>query len=288
MEAEKVNASVEKPEEKKTEKRGDKDNPKPEEKKENTDVTKKKTENEAPERAPDLLNMLSFIAEMQNRRRNVATSLEKLSASGYGPKEWKFSIEDKLKARYRVVSPGNRAQALVIREPLVAAKFTNIDTFLQYLITCAVFVVDRCLILYREPSTVSIGGELASEPEDLGIPLTQMCELEPAHENICSSVQRFCVTQRMRNPNYSLGRVAEGLELHDLREAFFSLSRDEMRPFREIVIAYEHHIRQERPEAKGYKNLLPNDVLHIAANPFALNSIFDHLPMASHYYSELV
>lgn len=237
---------------------------------------------------PDLLNMLAFIAEMQSKRRNVSVPLERLSAVGYGPNEWSFRIAEKLESRYTVVSPGNRANALIIRNPLVDSNFSSIDEFLEHMITCVDKVVDKCLTLYREAPNTSLSGMPATNPEDLGVPLTKMCELEPAHENICATVQPYCATQRMRNPNYSTGHIAEGLDFNPLREAFFTLSRDEMRPFRDIIINFEHFIRQEKPNSQSYRNLLPNDVLHIVANPFRLNAIFDHLPMATHYYSELV
>lgn len=234
------------------------------------------------------LQMLNFMNDMRTRRRHVAVPLGKLSVVGYGPNEWMFRTEDKVPMRYKVLSPGSRASAMILREPLLSANFSTIDAFIEHMISAVKFLLDRCLVIYHEASSVSLDGRLATEPETLGVPLSDMCELEPAHENICATIQPFCITNRMRNPNFALGRVAEGIDLHPMRELLFNVARDEMRPLRNVIINFEKHINQQKTQSSSYKYMYPNDVLHILANPFNLNPLFTHLPMPSHSYSELI
>ncbi|CAB3228089.1 unnamed protein product [Arctia plantaginis] len=74
-----------------------------------------------------ILSILTFISELRERRRNVTSTLDKLNAAGYGPRPWEFNMRTRFTGRYDVVKPGERAQALVVRRPLLEGTFASVD-----------------------------------------------------------------------------------------------------------------------------------------------------------------
>lgn len=235
-----------------------------------------------------ILSILSFLTELRQRRRNVSVSLNRLDDIGYGPNPWEFHIRDRFPTRYVVVRTGERSQALIVRKPLLEGDFTSIDELHVHMQRALVYVINEAFTMYSEPARVTLNGGACADPEDLGIPLQEMCAGEMAGEDVCATIQPFCVTERAGNPNYSDGFVAEGLDLSALRAAAFRISREEMRPLRAAIIAHEASFLNGTPDARPYCVLHNNDVLNVIANPFNLNALFDHVPLPVHYSSELV
>lgn len=61
-----------------------------------------------------------------------------------------------------------------------------------------------------------------------------------------------------------------------------------MRPLRAMLLEFEAHIGPGAPDANPYRILHANDIVNIITNPVNLNVLFDRLPLAVTYSSELV
>lgn len=227
-----------------------------------------------------ILSIFSFLNELREKRRDVKAALEKLNAAGYGPRKWEFIIKTEYKKRYDVLQLGRGFQSLMVKRPLIESNFKNIKELHLHAQNALSFLVNEAFALYEEPKTTSLNAVLSIDPERLGLPIDDMCMSERPAENVCAAIQPYCIATRLPNINYSQGFIAEGIDLYPLRESAFALSRDEMRPLRQIVIDHEDYLLEGVPDSSPHRILHGNDILNIIANPFNLNSIFEHLPLA--------
>lgn len=131
-----------------------------------------------------ILSILSFLTELRQRRRNVSVSLNRLDDIGYGPNPWEFHIRDRFPTRYVVVRTGERSQALIVRKPLLEGDFTSIDELHVHMQRALVYVINEAFTMYSEPARVTLNGGACADPEDLGIPLQEMCA-ERWQERMC-------------------------------------------------------------------------------------------------------
>lgn len=250
------------------------------------------SENTAPnagaKSAAEILNMLTFLTEMREKKRNVSYALEKHLSVNYGPNQWEFVLKERCATRLRVIRTGNGTNPMVIVDPICPADFSSIDSFIEHVFNCVKVIVDKAFEMHSEPPLMSLDGTLAADPEDLGIPVGEICSVEAAHENAIRVIRPYCQSVRQANPNYANGFLAEGLNLSIIRANALTIAREEMIPLRAAIIGHEANMNLGRVDRKMYPTLLPTDVLHVVANPFRLNTMFDHIPMGVRYSSELV
>lgn len=176
----------------------------------------------------------------------------------------------------------------MVKRPLVEAKFRTIRDLHVHMQNALEYIIAQAFTMYEEPESTSLDGFLSCNPVKLGLPLDEMCATENPFGNVCSLIQPYCVTNRMDKINYSMGYMAEGIDLYPIRESAFILAKEEMRPLRDVIIVHEEYMLGGAPDAAPYKVLHANDIINIVANPFNLNAMFEHLPLPVHYSSELV
>lgn len=150
----------------------------------------------------NMLDILAALASVQRTHTEIRVSFTTLSIAGYGPKEWSFTISDKLNSRYLVLPIGPAHTPYIIKKPLFEGSFGDIDGFISYMMSLIDKVLASCYTLYREPTPVTLNNGIVAEPQSLGFPFDVLLATNIPPETIHENVAPFCVARRANNSNY--------------------------------------------------------------------------------------
>lgn len=236
----------------------------------------------------NMLDVLAALASVQRSHTEITVSFDSLTAAGYGPKEWIFQIVDRPTCRFSVLKIGPNNTPYIIRNPFFEGSFSDIDSFVTYMLSLITRLLDLCYTLYREPAPVTLNHMLVAEPQNLGFPLDALLGTEIPPEIIHQSVAPYCVAHRGVNANYSRVSLFEGLNIGALRDDLMDVHRNVMPNLRLISEEMHEHVRNSRlPESEPVP-LTGNILLGAIANPVHLNLMFSHIPRRVHLSTTFV
>lgn len=169
----------------------------------------------------------------------------------------------------------------MLYKPLCSSSFTNLDTFVDFIVSSFDMILERSTNIILEPDKIPCHlGEMYN-PEKIGIPYTAMLRTIFDSDLIINALAPQCIPQRGQGGIYRRTlRVVADRRMTALMQRFYNLTNVNVVDLRDRFLAMWSYILGGSIPAKVPPVVNELKRIHPMVDPFFMNDAFRHLPLA--------